>query len=189
MVDLPTPQHRAPGGVIRWAVGSADGLTLPLVDDAGPVAGQRADWSGPVIGSVRDTSADDQPFIFDVLVGHYIELRRAWRAALLDREVERADAPWLAWRTGLDEESMVIRDVMIQVGELAGVNAARAVTQHLGLLARAYWLDPADPEDEASRWLGAAPFAPARAVMEGTAMTGWLLTLDPTRDYQPQPRP
>src|SRR5947209_17047621 len=60
---------------------------------------------------------------------------------------------------------------------------AQAVTQHLGLLGRAYWLDPADPDgSEGRRWLHAAPFAPARAAMEGTAMSGWLLDPEPDPD-------
>ena len=46
-------------------------------------------------------------------------------------------------------------------GEKSGSLAARAVQQHLGVLARAYWLDPADPDGpETDRWPHAAAFGP-----------------------------
>ena len=58
----------------------------------------------------------------------------------------------------------------MQYAEDSAMLAAQAVTQHLGLLARAYWLEPSNPQGpERRRWLHGAPFAPARAVIDGTS--------------------
>jgi hypothetical protein len=132
------------------------------------------------------TSADDGPSVLDGLVDVYLELRDAWRAALLERDCS-ADAPWQQWRDQSEDTAITARDLLMQYVEDSGILAAQAVTQHLGLLARAYWLDPASPDGpEGSRWLHAAPFAPARAVLEGTAMTGWLLDPAPGPDERVQ---
>ncbi|MEA2959747.1 MAG: hypothetical protein QOJ58_5748 [Alphaproteobacteria bacterium] len=126
--------------------------------------------------------AGDAPFVLDALVGTYVELRDAWRAALLGQDCSR-DAPWQRWRDQPEDTPMTARYLFMQYAEESGMLAAQAVTQHLGLLARAYWLDPADPDgSEGRRWLHAAPFAPARAAMEGTAMSGWLLDPEPDPD-------
>jgi hypothetical protein len=102
-------------------------------------------------------------------------LRNAWRATLLERDCS-VDAPWQHWRNQPEDAPITARDFLMQYAESSGMLAAQAVTQHLGLLARAYWLDPGNVDgSEGDRWLHAAPFAPARAVLEGTAMTGWLL--------------
>ncbi len=118
--------------------------------------------------------------MLDILVGIHLQLRDTWRAALLERDCS-ADAPWRQWRNQPEDAPITTRDLFMQYTEDSGMLAAQTITQHLGLLARAYWLDPADPDGpERGRWLHAAPFAPARAVLEGTAMTGWLL--DPALD-------
>ncbi|QQQ80191.1 hypothetical protein IOD16_18480 [Saccharothrix sp. 6-C] len=123
-----------------------------------------------------DAAPDLPPTVADVLVEVYGSLRRVWRDALLVTECS-PDAPWNREADGLRRDDLTFAQALFaSCCEDAAVLAAQAVTQHLGLLARAYWLDPVEPDGpEHRRWLHAAAFAPARAVMEGTAMTGWLL--------------
>lgn len=124
---------------------------------------------------------DEAPFVLDELVRVFLGLRDAWRAALNVRECADG-APWQWASEEPDDVPITAADMLIMSAQESGMLAAQGVTQHLGLLARAYWLDPADPDGpESDRWLYGAPFAPARAVIEGTAIVGWLL--DPSIEH------
>lgn len=124
---------------------------------------------------VQPDGDDVASLVLDVLVGFYIDLRGAWRAALMEHDCA-ADAPWSRWRDLPDDAPIAGRDVLMQYAEQTAMLAAQAITHHLGLLARGYWLEPSDPHGpDRGRWLHGAPFAPARAVIEGTSMIGWLI--------------
>lgn len=120
--------------------------------------------------------------VVDLLVSSYVRLRNAWVEA---HRIEDCapDAPFHQWRDLGEDAPVTARDVLMGYGETAGSLAGRAVQQHLGLLARAYWLDPAEPDGpESGRWPHAAAFGPARAALESAALVCWLLDPEPDPD-------
>lgn len=66
------------------------------------------------------TSADDGPSVLDGLVDVYLELRDAWRAALLERDCS-ADAPWQQWRDQSEDTAITARDLLMQYVEDSGI--------------------------------------------------------------------
>ena len=120
--------------------------------------------------------------VTDLLVLSYVQLRDAWVKAHQVQDCS-TDAPWHQWRDVPEDAPITLRDVLMDFGEKSGSLAARAEGQHLDLLARAYWLDPAAPDGpEWDRWPYAAAYGPARAILESAALAGWLLDPDPDPD-------
>jgi hypothetical protein len=68
--------------------------------------------------------AGDAPFVLDALVGTYVELRDAWRAALLGQDCSR-DAPWQRWRDQPEDTPMTARYLFMQYAEESGMLARR----------------------------------------------------------------
>lgn len=111
------------------------------------------------------------------LVSAFRTLQDRWERSFSDQRCA-PEAPWslLIDDTLPDNEPMSPSEQLMWHAEETVVVAAQAVGHHLGLLARAYWLDPLDPHGSPSgRWLYSAPYASARAIAEGTAMVRWIL--------------
>lgn len=120
--------------------------------------------------------------IVENLVEFYVDLRDAWRGALLERNCA-PDSPRRRWQALPEHVPITGRDMLMQYAENSAMLTAQAVTQHLGLLARACWLEPSNPQGpERRQWLHGAPFAPARAVIEGHLHGRVGLLIDPTVD-------
>lgn len=129
-----------------------------------------------VSSAAMDAEGQDDPEaggeLLTFLVSAYRTLQDRWETAFFD-EGCRQDAPWstLIDTSPAEDPPMTPGEQLMWHAEETAVVAALAVGHHLGLLARAYWFDPLDPDGPVSgRWLYSAPYASARAIAEGTAM-------------------
>jgi hypothetical protein len=141
-----------------------------------------------VVSAAMDADGQDEPEagveLLTFLVSAYRTLQDRWKTAFFDQDCGQ-DAPWSTLiDTSLAEDTpMTPGEQLMWHAEETAVVAALAVGHHLGLLARAYWFDPLDPDGPVSgRWLYSAPYASARAIAEGTAMVRWLLDPEPDRE-------
>lgn len=112
----------------------------------------------------------------DHLTWAYCSLRDAWLALSTDESCDEA-APWNQWKS--DDGLVTEREMLLQVAELAAVDAGKSVLHHLRLLAMAYPPDAlADDGMDPNGWPGFASYTLARTVLEGAAATAWLLQPD-----------
>jgi hypothetical protein len=139
-----------------------------------------------VASTAMDMDGQDEPEagveLLTFLVSAYRTLQDRWETAFFDEDCEQ-DAPWSTLiDTSLAVDTpMTPGEQLMWHAEETAVVAALAVGHHLGLLARAYWLDPLDPDGPVSgRWLYSAPYASARAIAEGTALCGGCWIPSPT---------
>jgi len=115
----------------------------------------------------------------DHLTWAYCSLRDAWQTLSNDEDCDD-DAPWNQWMSGETDDPVTEREMLLQKAQLAAADAGKSVLHHLRLLARAYPPDAlADDGLDPNDWPGFASYTLARAVLEGAAVSTWLLTPDP----------
>jgi len=110
--------------------------------------------------------------VLTALVNTYTALGAAWETTLGDTDCV-SHAPRAHWRAVEPDGPVTVWHVLLQTGELAGATVGNTVRAHLALLGRAYWPDLLDPADDPIQFPAAYP--PARAVLEATAVAGWVL--------------
>jgi hypothetical protein len=119
--------------------------------------------------------ASEEPHITEFMVQTYGALERT----LGDLAIGSEGSPSKRWQADTQQPGRLYEQALRQYAEMAAVQAESAAIAHLRLLARAYWPNLAnpDPEDQED-WPSEAVFPPARAVLEGLAIVGWLLNPD-----------
>jgi len=114
----------------------------------------------------------------DLLTWAYCSLRDAWRSLSNDEDCDEA-APWNQWLEGTGDP-VTECEMLLQKAQWTAADAAKSVLHHLRLFARAYPPDAfADDGLDPNGWPGFASYTLARVVLEGAAISAWLLTPDP----------
>jgi hypothetical protein len=117
------------------------------------------------------SALDDRPQVLTALMHGYNGISEAWAAVLADTD-SAPDSPHMRWRDVPNGDPTMAWQRLLQGGEIAASATANAVRAHLSLLSRAYWPDVLTDRDDPIQFPAAYP--PARAVMEGTAVVGWM---------------
>jgi hypothetical protein len=117
------------------------------------------------------SALDDRPQVLTALMHGYNRISEAWAAVLADTD-SAPDSPHMRWRDVPNGDPTMAWHQLLQGGEIAASATANAVRAHLALLSRAYWPDVLTDRDDPIQFPAAYP--PARAVMEGTAVVGWM---------------
>ena len=127
------------------------------------------------------SALDDRPQVLTALMHGYNGINEAWAAVLADTD-SAPDSPHMRWRDVPNGDPTMAWHRLLHGGEIAASASAsaNAVRARLSLLSRAYWPDVLTDRDDPIQFPAAYP--PARAVMEGTAVAGWMF--DPVMSPQ-----
>jgi hypothetical protein len=123
------------------------------------------------------SALDDRPQVLTALMHSYNRISEAWAAVLADTD-SAPDSPHMRWRDVPNGDPTMAWHRLLQGGEIAASASAsasasaNAVRAHLSLLSRVYWPDVLTDHDDPIQFPAAYP--PARAMMEGTAVVGWM---------------
>lgn len=112
----------------------------------------------------------------DALHMAYTDLRNAWRDTLQDRRI--GENPPSSGRVIEPEGTpFTAKELLLHGAELMAVDASKSVLHHLRGLTKMYRAEPGEPGGYLDRdeWPGTAAYSAARALLEGAAMTTWLM--------------